>query len=149
MKHILKIFALLILLTSCQQKINLKIPDYVQKLVVEGKIETDTFPAVNLSYTMPYFSDKQVNLQDLAVKGAFVTVSDGTTIDTLKELFPGHGYYYRGSKIRGTAGRTYNLMISVDGKTYTAQTYIYPQVKLDTLWFKPEKQDTLGYIYTH
>lgn len=138
-----------LIFTSCQQKINLKIPDYVQKLVVEGKIENGSHPQVYLTYTMPYFSDKQVNLTDLIVKGAFVTATDGTTTDTLKEVIPGQGYFYKANNMIGTQGKTYNLMISLNGKTYTAQTSIYAQVKLDTLWFKPQKQDSLGFIYTH
>jgi hypothetical protein len=144
----LKVILIAIALTSCQQKIDLKIPDYQQSLVVEGKIEIDTFPQVYLTYTTPYFGDHPTNLADLAVKGAFVTVNDGFTTDTLKEVYPGHGFFYQGSRIIGTAGRTYNLMIQVNRKTYTSQTTIYPQVKLDTLWFKVEKQDSLGFIYT-
>jgi hypothetical protein len=143
------VYDLLLLLTSCQQKIDLKIPDYTQKLVVEGKIEDGAKPQVYLSYTMPYFTDKQVNLADLAVKGAFVTVTDGTTTDTLKEVLSGQGYFYKGSNMTGVVGKTYNLMIQLNGKTYTAQTTINTPVKLDSLWFKIEKQDSLGYIYTH
>src|ERR1700746_2212115 len=67
------IFIFSLLVASCQQKIDLKIPDYQQSLVVEGKIETDTFPQVYLTYTTPYFGNHPTNLTDLAVKGAFVT----------------------------------------------------------------------------
>lgn len=140
---------LIFFLSSCQQKIDLKIPDYVQKLVVEGKIEAGSTPQVYLSYNMPYFSDKQVNLTNLAVTGAFVTVTDGITTDTLKEVVPGHGFFYKASNMIGVSGRTYNLMILLNGKTYTAQTSIYPEVKLDSLWFKVERQDSLGFIYAH
>ena len=145
--HLFFIFALL--LSSCQQKIDVKIPDYVQKLVVEGKIEVGGNPEVYLSYTVPYFGNHTTNLTDFAVKGAFVTVTDGTTTDTLKDATFGNGFYYKASNMLGVEGKTYNLMIQLNGKTYTAQTSIYPQVKLDTLWFKVEKQDSLGYIYTH
>src|ERR1700758_4748402 len=134
---------------SCQQKIDLKLPDYTQKLVVEGKVEAGSYPQVYLTNTLPYFGGHSVNLTDLVVKGAFVTVTDGTTTDTLKEVVPGQGYFYRATHMIGTEGKTYNLMIQVNGKVYTAQTSIYPQVKLDTLWFKAEKQDSLGFIYTH
>jgi len=140
---------LLFLLTDCQQKIDVKIPDYVEKLVVEGKIEVGTNPQVYLSYTVPYFGNHTTNISDFAVKGAFVTVTDGITIDTLKDATFGNGFYYVAAHMTGVEGRTYNLMIQVNGKVYTAQTSIYPQVKLDTLWFKVEKQDSLGYIYTH
>lgn len=140
---------LFLLLTSCQQKIDLKIPDYTQKLVVEGKIENGANPQIYLSYTVPYFGNHTTNISDFAVKSAFVTVSDGITTDTLKDATFGNGFYYKAVNMIGVEGRTYNLMVQVNGKTYTAQTTIYPQVKLDTLWFKVEKQDSLGFIYTH
>jgi len=134
---------------SCQQKIDVKIPNYVQKLVVEGRIETGTYPQVYLTYSVPYFGNHTTNLSDFVVKGAFVTVSDGFTVDTLRDATFGNGFLYKAQNMIGVEGRTYHLMISVNGKTYTAQTSIYPLVKLDTLWFKPEKQDSLGFIYTH
>lgn len=135
---------------SCKKNIDVKVPDYVQKLVVEGKIEAGAKPEVYLSYTAPYFGNITTNLQELAVQGAFVTVSDGTTTDTLTDPF-GHGYFYldvNGSMV-GVAGKTYSLRIQLNGKTYTSQTTIYPQVKLDSLWFKVLHDDSLGFVYAH
>lgn len=148
----LRILSLLLIvgLTSCQKEIDVKIPDYVQKLVVEGRIENGSNPEVFLSYTIPYFGNHtQQNLADFAVKGALVTVYDGTSIDTLKDITMGNGYWYRASNMIGAVGKTYALTIVVNGKTYTSQTTIHPQVKLDTLWFKVLRDDSLGFIYTH
>ncbi len=139
----------LLSLFSCQQKVDVKIPDYIQKLVVEGKIEAGAHPQVYLSYTVPYFGNHTQNLSDFAVKGALITVTDGLTTDTLKDATLGNGYYYTSSNMIGTEGRTYHLMIQVNGKVYTSQTSIYPQVKLDSLWFKVLRDDSLGFIYTH
>jgi hypothetical protein len=140
---------LLLIFTACQQKIDLKIPDYKQMLVVEGKVEAGANPQVYLTYSVPYFGNHTSSLSEFAVKGAFVTVTDGMTTDTLKDATLGNGFFYKANTMLGVAGRTYNLMIQLNGKVYTAQTTIYPQVKLDTLWFKPEKQDSLGFIYAH
>jgi hypothetical protein len=131
---------------ACKKNIDVKIPDYVQKLVVEGRIEAGAKPSVYLSYTAPYFGNVTTNLEDLAVKNAIVTVSDGTSTDTLKDPF-GKGYFYFANNMVGTAGKTYQLAIQVNGKTYTASTTIWPQVKLDSLWFKVLRDDSLGFVY--
>lgn len=144
----LSLAALLLCLFSCQKKIDVKIPDYVQKLVVEGKIETGQTPEVYLSYTVPYFGNHTNSLSDFAVKGALVTVTDGSSTDTLKDL-TGLGYYYKALNMVGVAGKTYDLSILLNGKTYTAQTTIWPQVKLDSLWFKVMRYDSLGFVYAH
>lgn len=138
--------ATLVITFSCKKDIDVKIPDYVQKLVVEGRIEAGAKPLVYLSYTVPYFGNHTSNLSDFSVKGALVTVNDGTTTDTLKDPF-GQGYVYAAFNMVGVAGKTYNLNIQLNGKTYTAHTRIEPQVKLDSLWFKVLRDDSLGFVY--
>lgn len=142
------LFNLLLVVSGCKKNIDVKIPDYVQKLVVEGRIEAGAKPSVYLSYTAPYFGNVATNLEDLAVKGALVTVSDGSTTDTLKDPF-GKGYFYFAGNMVGAVGNTYLLTIVLNGKTYTASTTIYPQVKLDSLWFKVLRDDSLGFVYAH
>lgn len=145
-KHIFIFLLITALMGACQKKIDVKIPDYKQQLVVEGRIENGSTPEVYLSYTVPYFGNHTQNLSDFAVKGALVTVSDGTSIDTLKDL-TGLGYYYKALNMIGATGKTYSLNIQLNGKTYTSNTTIHPMVKLDSLWFKVTHDDTLGFIY--
>lgn len=134
---------------ACRKTIKLKLPEYKEKLVVEASIETNGYPLVLLSYSIPFFGDFDFTQPTKAfVKGAFVTVSDGTITDTLKELDPNTGYYYLGTKLKGQTGKTYYLTITVNGKTYSADTYINAPVALDSLYFKGE-HDTLGYMWTH
>ncbi|MBK6523690.1 MAG: DUF4249 family protein [Sphingobacteriaceae bacterium] len=72
------------LLFACRKDVNVKLPDYQEKLVVEGSIETGKVPVVLLSVSVPYFGTFDFTTPEKAfVKGAFVTVSDGTIIDTL------------------------------------------------------------------
>ncbi len=138
-----------LLLFSCRKDISPKLPEYKEKLVVEASIETGLPATVFLSYSIPYFGTFDFTDPKKAfVKGAFVTVSDGTTTDTLKELDPTSGYIYFGSKLLGAVGKTYILSIKVNGKSYTAETYIPPPVKLDSIYFKGEK-DSLGFIWAH
>jgi hypothetical protein len=135
--------------TGCRKTIKLKLPEYKQKLVIDASITTGESAIVFLSYSVPVFEGFDFTHPENAfVKGAFVTVSDGTTIDTLKELDPNTGYFYYGTKIIGQQDKTYYLSITVNDKTYTADTHIYAPVALDSLYFKGE-QDTLGFLWAH
>lgn len=138
-----------LMMVSCRKEINIKLPEYKTKLVVEASIETGQTAQVLLSTSAPYFGN--VDLSDptqFFVKGAFVTVSDGIQTDTLTELMPGTGYVYIGTKVFGQVGKSYALTIRVDDKIYTGSTSILNPVPLDSLFFKWE-QDTLGYCWAH
>ncbi|HEY1039942.1 MAG TPA: DUF4249 domain-containing protein [Bacteroidia bacterium] len=142
------LLSILVILFSCTKNVDVKLPEYKQYLVVEGKIEPGQKPQVFLSYTIPYFGSNSVNnLADFAVKGALVIVNDGLTTDTLKELLPNTGYFYQAFNMTGAVGRTYNLTIVVNGKVYTSQTSILQPVGLDSLWNKHEGNDSLGFVW--
>ncbi len=140
---------LLQLITSCRKDINVKLPEYEQKLVVEASIETNGYATVLLSYSIPFFENYDFsNPTQSFVKGAKVVVSDGIISDTLMELDPNNGYIYVGTKLKGQDGKTYYLTIYDKGKTYTANTFIHPPVALDSIYFKGER-DSLGFIWAH
>ncbi len=146
MKHYIYIFIVLILF-SCRKEVKLKLPEYKQKVVVEAAIETGSPAVVFLSYSVPYFGDFDYTAPEKSfIKGAFVTVTDGTTIDTLKEVDPNTGYLYLGLKLIGQQGKTYTIKVTVAGKTYETSTAILNPAKLDSLFFKGE-QDTLGLMW--
>ncbi len=142
------LFAIIVLFTlSCRKDIKPILPDYKQKVVVEASIETNAPAIVFLSYSVPYFGNFDFTTPEKAfIKGAFVTLSDGTITDTLKELDPTKGYFYFGSKITGQQGKTYFLTVTVNGKTFTSSSTILSPPKLDSLYFKGER-DSLGYIW--
>lgn len=132
---------------GCRKDVKLKLPEYEQKVVVEGAIETGSPAVVLLSFSVPYFGTFDFATPEKAfIKGALVTISDGAQIDTLKEIDPSQGYFYVGSKIIGQQGKTYYLNVTVNGKSYTANSTILTPAKLDSLYFKGEK-DSLGFIW--
>jgi hypothetical protein len=138
-----------VLLCACRKTIKVKLPEYKQKLVIEASITTGESAVVFLSYSVPVFGDFDFTHPENAfVKGAFITVSDGTIIDTLKEFDPGEGYFYYGTKVIAQQGKTYYMTIVLNGKTYKAETKILPPIALDSLYFKGEK-DSLGFIWAH
>src|SRR4051812_38937337 len=86
---------------GCEKKIDFKLNDESQKLVVEATIENDQPPMVILTRSVSYFStlDPAVLLQSF-VHSADVYVSDGSKTHKLKEkavpLAPGLNLYYYG-----------------------------------------------------
>ncbi len=138
---------LLFLFFSCRKDVKPILPDYKQKVVIEASIETGGTALVFLSYSVPYFGNFDFKTPETAfIKGGFVTVSDGAVTDTLVELDPTTGYAYYGFKLKGQQGKTYTLTVRVGDKTFTSASTILTPPKLDTLYFKGEK-DSLGYIW--
>lgn len=135
--------------TSCQKDIDIKLPAYKEKLVVEASIETGKTAQVMLSMTAPYFGN--VDLSDPSrffVKGAFITITDGLITDTLRELDPTRGYLYLGTKLFGQVGKSYLLTVKYNEETYTGVTNILNPIALDSIYFKAER-DTFGYCWGH
>jgi hypothetical protein len=96
---------------------------------------------------VPYFGEFDFSAPEKSfIKGALVTVTDGAIIDTLKELDPGTGYLYIGFKLFGVQGKNYTLNVTVNNKTFTTNTQILNPAKLDSLYFKGEK-DSLGLMW--
>jgi len=136
----------LILIFSCRKDVKLQLPEYSQKVVIEGSIEPGSPAFVFLSYSVPYFgafdfSDPQTAL----IKGALVTVSDGERIDTLLEPDLANGFLYVGTKIFGQVGRTYTIKVTVNKKTFITATSILNAAKLDTIFFE-QVRDSVGNI---
>lgn len=139
---------ILFLLNACRKDVVLDLPDYEQKVVVEGSIETGGSALVFLSYSVPYFSEFDYTKPQTAfIKGAKVEISDGVTTETLTEIDPSTGYLYAGFTLRGVEGRTYKLRVTVDGKTFETSSTILKPAKIDSSYFfKDKDRDSLGYI---
>ena len=144
---------IMILLCSCEKDIKLNFPNAPQQIVVEGWIDLNNYSNVLLTKSLPFFGTiDSAMLAGLTIQDATVIVSDGTTYDTLTKsininYFPCY-IIYKGTKIKGVAGRTYTLTVKDEGKTLTATTTIPPPVPLDSAWFKVQPgEDSLGYIW--
>lgn len=137
---------LLLLLAGCRKDVQLDLPQYTQKVVVEASIETGEPASCFLSWSVPYFGEFDFSKpQQAFISGALVVVSDGERIDTLKEIYPGLGYFYKGSRLTGQQGRNYQLSVTVNGNTFETTTSILQPTPLDSLYFVA-MGDSLGYI---
>jgi hypothetical protein len=159
MNKILKVFFLLSLffclfLTSCEQDIEIKVPETEKKLVIEGHIEPGLNPYVILTKSASFFqATDSASLAGSLVLDAVVVVNDGFTSETLTlafdpDVFP--PIVYKGTTMTGVVGRTYNLSITTGGKKYTATTVIPQPNVLDSVWFRLQgTSDTLGFAWAH
>lgn len=135
--------AMLLLLSACQREIDMKLPDYGPKLVVEGTIETGSPAMVMLSRSVPYFSEISLNtlVNDILVNDkaaqVYLTSEDGEEEQLVFKITPDAPYYvaFCGSKIIGKENTRYTLRVVYDGKTYKAETSIPKTFDLDSAGF--------------
>lgn len=153
---VLAIFALFFLLVSCQKEIDVELPDYQKKLVVEATIANGEHPVVILSRSISYLSDINIDtlINNILVSDAVVTVtsSKGET-DTLKYGFSAEspiGFAYVAGNMIGELGTGYDLKIVWQGKTYTSHTSILEPFQLDSAWlaFHGDSSATIRILLT-
>jgi hypothetical protein len=135
------IFLLLLLLVSCKKDVE----KYQPKFIVEGSIEQDGYAFVTLTHNLPFYAPiDSAQLDKVVIRYAKVTVSNGAETEVLtgyydKNTFP--YFYYKGSSLRGEAGKKYHLEISYAGLNFSADTEIPNPVSLDSLWFEPKPEN--------
>lgn len=148
-------FAILsILLISCEQEVIIDLPEYKPKLVVEGYIESNGYPMITLSKSIPYFEPIDTDaVRNLYVGNeATVIVYSRNDVDTLQCMGFGNYRFFVGTKFKGEVGESYKLKIIYDGKAYTATTSIPYPVPLDSVKFYPDPDltgDTLGFLWIY
>ena len=147
MKNYLVLLFAFILLISCQTEIKVKIPEYYDKLVVEGYIENGEYPVVSLYKSTPYFSTMSLeHLRDkVLVKDArvFITSTNGEAFELFinDDFQPNFEYpllyAYSTKKLTGELNASYTLRVEWDNKIYTSETKILEPFDLDSISFVP------------
>lgn len=115
---------------SCTKVIDVDLNKTDPKYVIEGTIlNNTTTQKVRITRTLnfdestafPVVDNAVVTVTDnLGVSGTFVSVGDG---------------YYELLGYQGIEGRTYNLTVTVDGKTFTASSTMPQLVTIDSLYY--------------
>ncbi len=140
-------------LSSCEKEIEVKLPPYESKIVVDGRIENGERAYVLLTRNAGFFSATDLNaIEQYVIKGATVTIDNGIKSEV---MLPGStvvaglpDYLYISNTMLGEIGKTYTIHITTPaGEELTASSTIYSPIPLDSLRFKnaPEK-DSLGFI---
>ena len=145
MKSIFLLFFPFILFFSCQTEIEVKVPEYYDKLVVEGYIENDEYPVVSLYRSAPYFSTMSLEylIIHVMVRDAkvFVSSSKGEEQELFMNTFPDVEaplfFAYKGTGFKGELNTSYTLRVEWDGKVYTSETKILDTFDLDSAFFVP------------
>lgn len=141
------VFGILLLL-GCSDEPGIE--GYRYRLVVEGWIDEGDVPYVILSQNKPLISTvDSTSIEDMIVRWAKVSVSDGDTTEILRGRIDGNyfpPFLYRGIEMRGVAGKTYTLTVEYSGHVWTARTTIPQAVELTALETVPV-QDTLYSVY--
>lgn len=150
-------FLPLILLAGCEKKVDFELKNASEVLSVDASIETNADPVVILTRSLNYFSKIDASiLSDAMIKDATVTISNGTRTHQLKRVdvvLPGDlpfSYYTTDpanpvTRITGEEGKSYQLTIDWNGKSYTSTTSIPVMRKqLDSVWWAkaPNTPDT-------
>lgn len=129
------------LLTACETAIDVDLPEYTPKLVIEGTIENGEPARVIISNSISYFQELDFDYLNshVFIGNAEVTVtsSDGESERLTFEYCPDAPLYfaYVSHNLIGKENTSYTLTVKYDDKTYTASTTIPHTFDLDTLWF--------------
>jgi hypothetical protein len=121
---------LLLLLSACQDIIEVPLDNTHPKLVVEGAVTNQAGPYfIKLSETGDFYSTAPAP----KVKDAVVTISDDAgNSEILTHLSDTPGTYAT-STLQGVVGRTYNLTVVHKGQTYQSQSKLLPVTNIDKL----------------
>jgi hypothetical protein len=136
----LLIVVLPVLFYSCVERINIQLDDSYTRLVVDGSLTMDTMAhTVYLTSTTNYYYEEPAPV----VRGAVLSISDGSDIYPLTEEAP--GVYRTSPSVYGVAGKTYTLDIQLQApiggySSYKATSVLYPVSPLDSvsLAFHPD-----------
>lgn len=122
---------------SCTEKIDIELDSSDIRCVIYGEITTDTMAhKVKITRSADYFSNQPAD----PIRGATVTITNGTEIFQLNESSTEPGCYFTSPDVYGTPGDTYTINVSnVDllgnGNltSYTASSKLNPVEKLDSI----------------
>ncbi|MFC2129427.1 DUF4249 domain-containing protein [Bacteroidota bacterium] len=129
-----------LLISSCEEVIEIDLNSVHPALVVEGFLYKDQVARVHLSETANYFSlDHPVPIENATV----ILTSNGIESEELVNLGDGN---YMGVVITGTEGVNYDLEIMWEEEVYSGSAYLpmKPEIlSLDLIEFQPAPQAPL------
>lgn len=114
--------------SSCTKVVNIDLNKSNPQYVVEAEVTSGNMPStVHLTRSVNF---SEANNYPAVTNAVVILSDDASNVDTLIQETPG---VYKSEKIKGVAGRTYNLQILVDGKNLTATSKMPQAVNIDML----------------
>jgi hypothetical protein len=121
-----------LLLTSCQDVIDIDLRDADRKYVVEGSVVQGVDSVlVRVSRTTSFF--ETTGPEAITDATVVLTLPDGTE----RVLDHVSGGYYKAMGIDAQPNATYRLRVSAGGETFTAAAYMPEPVSIDSLTYQP------------
>lgn len=122
------------LLTSCEKNINLDLNKANPKYVIEAKLYHGEQPfVVSIKKTTDYYGKEQQAVVDNATIYLHEIGGDSVFVSSV-----GDGYY--SAQVNTSIGKAYRLKVAIDGKTYTAETYMPAPVSIDSMETKKKDE---------
>ena len=149
-----------VLACDLEQEVDIDLPEYESRVVVECYLEPGQPFSLLLSRSLPYFSPfpplNQEFLENILVDSARVEVFyDGRTYELSNQLFFNPFTrklfnYYSPEKVPFDTLSNFQLSITMpDGQTVLASAQILPVVKIDSLVVQFNESDTLARVLTY
>ncbi len=113
-------------LTSCKKIINVDLNNAPSQIVIEGMVTNADIAKVTITQSVKFSSNNVFP----PISGANVSITDNA--GTIFQLSESNAGVYTAA-FMGVPGKTYNLLVSIQGKNYTATSTMPLQVNLDTL----------------
>lgn len=134
-KSIIYTLSFSMLLLACEKEIDIDLKESEVQTVIEGIVYDDLGENfVKLSKTRAFNNNGSVE----KISNATVQITDGVGgIFTLTEVDTIPGYYTNPNLI-GVSGRTYELIVTVNGETYTSNSIMRPRIEIDSLSYNEE-----------
>ena len=132
---------LAVIAAGCQSEIDVDMPEYEPKLVIEGTIENGQPAIVMLSKSISYLAEIDLDyLRDnvmITDAEVIVTSSDGESERLTFQFCPEAPLFFafKSTNLKGKENTTYTLTVNYAGEQYTAQTTIPSTFALDSIRF--------------
>lgn len=127
MKNIIYLIALVAIISSCEDVIDVDLRSADPEVVIEGVIRMDEQAYVLITKTKDFSSNNDYP----RIRDAKVVITDNA--GNTEELQPDASGKYVATSILGVEKRTYNLSVTYEEKNYTATTYMPPRVEIDSI----------------
>ncbi|MFA8300708.1 MAG: DUF4249 family protein [Hyphomicrobiales bacterium] len=143
--NILLILISILAFNSCIEEEDIELNKYPDYLIVRAELLLDEFAVVDLNYSRDFaLSSNDGNSDQInrsAVSNAHVILKDSNGIEELLEesTFPKENGRYYSKLIKGAENTSYELLIDVDGKHYSATSRIGKPIKVDKVKFRNVK----------
>ncbi len=139
MKEVTFLLAGALMVTACQQVVDLNLNKSSARLTIEGSVNNGPGPHhVRITRSINFYQDNSYP----NVSGAIVIITNtsAAVTDTLSEVSPG---IYETHSIAGRPGDTYRLSAFVENKIYTATSTMPQPVALDSVTFNYGTKNTI------